>query len=211
MILTIFFIIVVGGSVSIGMLIDYHNTKKNTSYKQIQPLQTQPVAPPTFADKREDYFNSAVDMIARTMFQNRFVGWKYAWNIGGNLRSANEINEIIVFLKDGSATGVTLKREQVYAKMGIPIINQSSASSSYEKKEKTPEEVWIENHAADLETKIAKAKDKGFVSIDYLVDEGYLSVIDEIVDLLNERTIYTVTKSDDKLFINFESLFSYDD
>ena len=180
--------------------------KEQTSSSLQQP---HVVAKPTMANKREEYFNSAVETILRTMYQERFAGWRYAKNIG-DLKCENESNEIIVFLKDGSSTGITLKRNQVFAKMGVSFTETKALNP--EKAEKTPAESWIEKHAADMEAKISKSKDKGYASIIYPVDTGYLTVIDGIVDLLNERTIYTITKSDDdKLSINFESLFSYDE
>ncbi len=175
----------------------------------LQQSQVVAVAKPTMANKREEYFHSAVEAILRTMYQERFAGWRYAKNIG-DLKSENESNEIIVFLKDGSSTGITLKRNQVFAKMGVSFTETKALNP--EKTEKTPAESWIEKHAADIEAKISKSKDKGYASIIYPVDTGYLTVVDEIIDLLNERTIYTIAKSDDdKLSINFESLFSYDE
>lgn len=97
-------IIVIGGALMIGFLVDRHDAKK-------EQLQIQPPPPkqPNMVELRESYFNSAVNLIIKTMYQNNFSGWEYAENIGG-LKSENQYNRIIVYLKNGSTTDVKLSR-----------------------------------------------------------------------------------------------------
>ena len=119
MVFLIFMIIVIGGALMIGFLVDRHDAKK-------EQLQIQPPPPKqlNMVESRESYFTAAVDLIIRTTYQNNFSGWEYAENIG-ELKSENQYNRIIVYLKNGSTTNVTLSREQVFAKMGIPLYSTS--------------------------------------------------------------------------------------
>lgn len=200
MVFLIFLIIVIGGALMIGFLVDRHDTKK-------EQLQVQPPPPkqPNMVELRESYFNSAVNLIIKTMYQNNFSGWEYAENIG-ELKSENQYNRIIVYLKNGSTTDVKLSREQVFAKMGIPLY---SASCEDTRDTRTPTadpiQQWMDEYLDDIIAKVTKSKSKGYSSILYPFGSEYMSVSGQIAEEIEKATGFSVSVDFEasRLKINF--------
>lgn len=65
MVFLIFIVIVVGGALMIGFLVERHDVKK-------EQLQMQPPPPKqlNMVESRESYFTAAVDLIIRTTYRN---------------------------------------------------------------------------------------------------------------------------------------------
>lgn len=185
MVFLIFIIIVIGGALMIGFLVDRHDAKK-------EQLQIQPPPPKqlNMVESRESYFTAAVDLIIRTTYQNNFSGWVYAENIG-ELKSENQYNRIIVYLKNGSTTNVTLSREQVFAKMGIPLYSTSCEDTRTPTAD--PIQQWLNEYLDDIITKVNKSKSKGYSSILYPFGSEYMSVSGQIAEEIEKATGFSVS------------------
>lgn len=185
MVFLIFMIIVIGGALMIGFLVDRHDAKK-------EQLQIQPPPPKqlNMVESRESYFTAAVDLIIRTTYQNNFSGWEYAENIG-ELKSENQYNRIIVYLKNGSTTDVKLSREQVFAKMGIPLYSASCEDTRTPTAD--PIQQWMDEYLDDIIAKVTKSKSKGYSSILYPFGSEYMSVSGQIAEEIEKATGFSVS------------------
>lgn len=186
MVFLIFIIIVVGGALMIGFLVDRHDAKK----EQLQMQPPPPQQPPNMVKLRESYFNSAVNLIIKTTYQNNFSGWEYAENIG-ELKSENQYNRIIVYLKNGSTTNVTLSREQVFAKMGIPLYSTSCEDTRTPTAD--PIQQWMDEYLDDIIAKVTKSKSKEYSSILYPFGSEYMSVSGQIAEEIEKATGFSVS------------------
>lgn len=186
MVFLIFVIIVVGGSLMIGFLVDHHDAKK----EQLQVQPPPPQQPPNMVESRESYFTAAVDLIIRTTYQNNLTGWEYAENIG-ELKSENQYNRIIVYLKNGSTTNVKLSREQVFAKMGIPLYSTSCEDTRTPTAD--PIQQWLNEYLDDIIAKVTKSKSKEYSSILYPFGSEYMSVSGQIAEEIEKATGFSVS------------------
>lgn len=186
MVFLIFIIIVVGGALMIGFLVDRHDAKK----EQLQMQPPPPQQPPNMVELRESYFNSAVNLIIKTTYQNNFSGWEYAENIG-ELKSENQYNRIIVYLKNGSTTNVKLSREQVFAKMGIPLYSASCEDTRTPTAD--PIQQWLNEYLDDIIAKVTKSKSKEYSSILYPFGSEYMSVSGQIAEEIEKATGFSVS------------------
>lgn len=178
-------IIVVGGALMIEFLVDRHDAKK-------EQLQMQPPPPKqlNMVESRESYFTAAVDLIIRTTYQNNISGWEYAENIG-ELKSENQYNRIIVYLKNGSTTDVKLSREQVFAKMGIPLYSTSCEDTRTPTAD--PIQQWMDEYLDDIIAKVTKSKSKEYSSILYPFGSEYMSVSGQIAEEIEKATGFSVS------------------
>lgn len=185
MVFLIFMIIVVGGALMIEFLVDRHDAKK-------EQLQMQPPPPKqlNMVESRESYFTAAVDLIIRTTYQNNISGWEYAENIG-ELKSENQYNRIIVYLKNGSTTDVKLSREQVFAKMGIPLYSTSCEDTRTPTAD--PIQQWMDEYLDDIIAKVTKSKSKEYSSILYPFGSEYMSVSGQIAEEIEKATGFSVS------------------
>ena len=186
MVFLIFVIIVVGGALMIGFLVDHHDAKK----EQLQVQPPPPQQPPNMVESRESYFTAAVDLIIRTTYQNNLTGWEYAENIG-ELKSENQYNRIIVYLKNGSTTNVKLSREQVFAKMGIPLYSTSCEDTRTPTAD--PIQQWMNEYLDNIIAKVNKSKSKEYSSILYPFGSEYMSVSGQIAEEIEKATGFSVS------------------
>ena len=212
LILTSVVIMIVVVIALITMHVENNEKKKAPSVVYVhQPL--------TYGSATNQMFDAAVERFLRTKYGENFYCWKYAFD-HGETKKSNEINLVLVTLKNGITSQEELKTQEIINSMGFGDILHSPVStpgdtSSEEQEvtnESSPVEDWISDHASDIVTKIEKSLKNNYISIFYPVSDEYVSLIDEIVETLNDRMSYEITVVDgNTLKINFENLLAYDE
>lgn len=167
---------------------------------------------PTYGETKAQLFNLAVENILRTKHGESFLSWRYRED-RGEIKSHHTTNAVVVTLKNGTTLNEELRTSVVISSIGFGVRPEEKPEDAPEEQpqEVNPVEEWISSHAGDITTKVEKSLANNYISIIYPVESGYLSLIDDIAKLLNDRTPYEVLVENEKLKINFESLLVYEE
>lgn len=178
--------------------------------KQSEPKHY--IKAPTYGEIKAQLFNLAVENILQTEYGESFLSWRYRED-HGEIKSRHPTNAVVVTLKNGTTLNEELRTSVVISSIGFGVRPEEKPEDAPEEqpKEVNPVEEWISSHAGDITTKVEKSLANNYISIIYPVESGYLSLIDDIAKLLNDRTPYEVLVENEKLKINFESLLVYEE
>lgn len=178
--------------------------------KQSEPKHY--IKAPTYGETKAQLFNLAVENILQTEYGENFLSWRYRED-HGEIKSRHPTNAVVVTLKNGTTLNEELRTSVVISSIGFGVRPEEKPEDAPEEQpqEVNPVEEWISSHAGDITTKVEKSLANNYISIIYPVESGYLSLIDDIAKLLNDRTPYEVLVENEKLKINFESLLVYEE
>jgi len=167
---------------------------------------------PTYGETKSQLFDLAVENILRTKHGESFLSWRYRED-RGEIKSHHTTNAVVVTLKNGTSLNEELITTEVLSSIGFGVSPEEKPEDAPEEQPQdvNPVEEWISSHAGDITTKVEKSLANNYISIIYPVESGYLSLIDDIAKLLNDRTPYEVLVENEKLKINFESLLVYEE
>lgn len=186
-----------------------------TATRRQREKQSEPehyIKAPTYGETKAQLFNLAVENILRTEHGESFLSWRYRED-HGEIKSRHPTNAVVVTLKNGTTLNEELITTEVLGSIGFGVRPEEKPEDAPEEQpqEVNPAEEWISSHAGDITTKVEKSLANNYISIIYPVESGYLSLIDDIAKLLNDRTPYEVLVENEKLKINFESLLVYEE
>lgn len=167
---------------------------------------------PTYGETKAQLFDLAVENILRTEYGESFLSWRYRED-HCEIKSHHPTNAVVVTLKNGTSLNEELITTEVLSSIGFGVSLEEKPEDAPEEQPQdvNPVEEWISSHAGDITTKVEKSLANNYISIIYPVESGYLSLIDDIAKLLNDRTPYEVLVENEKLKINFESLLVYEE